>query len=375
MPKGVRRVAEPFDLQDYIDHLRRRWRVVAIAFLVAGVLSAGVTLLLPKRYTASAKIVIEPPAGSDMRAAMAVSPIYLESLTTYEHFATSGKLFSRAVDHFRLREKAPGRSLEAWKSQVLKVTIPRNTKILEISATLEDPKQAHALALYLAQETINLNRDISREGDRELTEDAVEQLEPIKRARDDVEAEWSRLMAAEPVETVRAEIETLELRQFRAERELLEADTSVAETTGREQAAGSAAENQRARSRAAFLQARVKTLEQELAAKRALLARRTAQKEELESRRKSAQAAFETTLARVRDIRAAVGYRGERLKLVDPGVVPENPSSPRMLLNVGAALLVALVASLFYLSLEFAYGRRWKSATPASVRHAGTGYD
>ena len=354
---------ESFDLQDYIDHLRRRWRLAAIASLTAVLLSAGITLLFPKHYTATAKIIIEPPAGSDMRAAMSVSPIYLESLKTYEYFATSDKLFSQAVDHFRLREKAPGRSLESWKRRVLKTAIPRNTKILEISATIEDPKLAQALAQYLAQETISLNRTISREGDRELTEDAVQQLEPIKRARDQAEAEWSRYIAAEPIEMVKGEIDTLEMRQFRAERESLEADIRIVGSADRDQT-----------SRAEFLRARVKTLEQELAAKRALLARRTARREQLETERRSAQAAYEATLTRLRDIRSAVGYRGERLKLVDPGVIPENPSSPRTVLNIGAAMLVALVASLFYISVEFAYAARRQSA-PVSMRHAGTGYD
>ena len=116
---------------------------------------------------------------------------------------------------------------------------------------------------------------------------------------------------------VKGEIETLEMRQFRAERESLEADIRIVGSADRDQT-----------SRAEFLRARVKTLEQELAAKRALLARRTARREQLETERRSAQAAYEATLTRLRDIRSAVGYRGERLKLVDPGVIPENPVTP-----------------------------------------------
>ena len=353
-------VPESFDLHDYIDHLRSRWRVAAIACVTAGAIAAAITLASPKLYTATAKIVIEPPAGSDMRAAMAVSPIYLESLKTYEHFAASDKLFSQALDHFRLREHAPGRSLEAWKSRVLKVAIPRNTKILEISATLEDPKRAHSLALYVAEETIKLNRAVASEGDRELTADAAEQLEPVKRARDEIEAEWSRLTAAEPIETLKGEIEMLELRQSRTERELLEADTRGAEYTGRENARE-------------FLQKQVKRLEQELAAKRTLLAQRTARREQLDTRRKSAQAAYEATLARARDIRSTAGYRGERLKLIDPGIVPEKHSSPKIVLNVGAAVLFAFVVSLFYVSFGFAYGQRRSVSLP--LRRASTGHD
>ena len=52
-------------------------------------LSLGVSLLLPKRYTATASIVIEPPGGSDVRLSTAVSPVYLESLKTYERFSAT----------------------------------------------------------------------------------------------------------------------------------------------------------------------------------------------------------------------------------------------------------------------------------------------
>ncbi len=368
---------ESFDLQDYIDHLRARWRVVSIACAVAAVLAGGITLLLPKQYTATTKLIIEPPAGSDLRAAMAVSPIYLESLKTYEHFATSDKLFSQAVDHFQLRRQAPGRSLEDWKGRVLKVTIPRNTKILEISATSEDPKLAHALALYLGEETIKLNRSITREGDGELADDAARQLESAKRTRDQAEAAWNRLVAEEPVETFIAEIDVLETRQSRAERELLDAQASAAEYAGRETTVGADARERlaSARARAEYLRNQVKTMEQELAPKRAMLARRMARREELDTRRKSAQAAYESTLTRVRDTQAAVGYRGERLKLIDPGIVPEKPSSPRLLLNVGAAVLLALVLSLVYVSFGFVYGSRRKSAVPLTIRRGGTGHD
>jgi uncharacterized protein involved in exopolysaccharide biosynthesis len=353
---------EPFDLQDYIGHLRSNWRVLAIACATAGAIAAGVSVMLPKQYTATAKIVIDPPAGSDMRAAMSVSPIYLESLKTYEHFASSDQLFSQAVDRFRLRERAPERSLEAWKSRVLKVTIPRNTKILEINATLEDAKQAHALALYLAEETIKLSRAITSEGDRELTEDATAQLEPVKKARDEAEQQWLRLTAAEPLETIKGDIEMLELRQSRLERELLDADTRGSELSSRKDVRD-------------LLQTRVKSLEQELTAKRALLAGRIARHEEADTRRKSAQAAYEATLARVRDTRSAAGYRGERLKLIDPGIVPEKHSSPKLVLNVGAAVLFAFVVSLIYLSIGFAYGQRRAGGGPLPMRRASTGND
>ena len=370
-------VPESFDLQDYIDHVRARSRFIAIGCAAAAVLTVGITLFLPKQYTATTKLIIEPPAGSDPRASMAVSPIYLESLRTYEHFATSDSLFSQAIDHFQLRRQAPRRSLESWKSRVLKVTIPRNTKILEISATAEDPKLAHALALYLGEETIKLNRSITREGDREFSDDAARQLEPAKRNLEEAEANWNRTISEEPVETLVGEIEVLENRQWRAERDLLDTQVSIAGYAGREETIRADAKERLASARARFdhLRNQVKTIEQELAQKRALRAKRMARREDLDLRRKSARGAYESVLARARDTQAAVGHRGERLELVDPGIVPEKPSSPRMFVNVGAALLFTLVLSLFYVSFGFVYNSRRKNPFPLAIRRAGTGHD
>ena len=375
---------ETFDLQSFLDHLRTRWRVVAIACAVAGTLAAGVSLLMPRRYTATTKIVIEPPAGSDLRAAMAVSPIYLESLRTYEHYAAGDSLFRKAIDRFELRDQAPGRSVETWKARVLKVSIPRNTKILEISATLEDPKQAHALALYLAEETIKLNRSVARGGDLELTEDAIRQSETSKRALDEAEAEWNRLLTAGPVESLRSQIDTLETRQYRAERELLDSETSVAEYAAREKLLAStdgtglkelSEQLVSMRARADYLRDQVKAVEQDLAGKRVLLARREARLGDLDTRRKSAQTAYEAALTRIREAQAVVGHRGERLKLIDSGIVPETPSSPRIVVNIGAAVLLGLVLSLVYVSFGFAYGAPRKSTAPLPLRRAGMGHD
>ena len=40
--------------------------------------------------------------------------------------------------------------------------------------------------------------------------------------------------------------------------------------------------------------------------------------------------------------KSSVGNRGERLKIIDPGIVPQRSSSPKLTLNVFAAILIAL---------------------------------
>ena len=61
------------------------------------------------------------------------------------------------------------------------------------------------------------------------------------------------------------------------------------------------------------------------------------------------------TETRLRETRGDAGYRGERLEIVDPGIVPERPSSPTLPLNLAAALLLGLVLPVLYLTLEMSY--------------------
>src|SRR6266851_7284459 len=114
---------ETLEMLRYVEHLRRRWRVIAVACGVAVVLAMAVALLTPARYTATARIMIEPPAGSDPRIAVAVSPIYLESLKSYELVASGDRLFLEAMEHFKLPRS---KSVNALKRSVLKASIPRN---------------------------------------------------------------------------------------------------------------------------------------------------------------------------------------------------------------------------------------------------------
>jgi uncharacterized protein involved in exopolysaccharide biosynthesis len=53
---------------------------------------------------------------------------------------------------------------------------------------------------------------------------------------------------------------------------------------------------------------------------------------------------------------------------MDPGIVPQRPSSPNVPLNVAAALLVALAASIIYLSVAFVSRRRTVGFEPTVTR-------
>jgi uncharacterized protein involved in exopolysaccharide biosynthesis len=275
---------ESFEIFRYLDHLRRRWPVIAAAVGVAAALALAAGLMTPVQYTATARILIESPAAGDLRASMAVSPVYLESLKSYAILASGDRLFADAIEHLHLQRS---RSIEQLKSSILKVTIPRSTRVLEIAATLPDPRQAQALAHYIAERTVALARDLALEADRDALADAQKQ-------RDEARAQLEQSEAAP------------------------------------------------ANSAAGFANSA-----------RAI-------------KGESLQLAIEAAQMHLQEVRSTAGYRAERLKIFDPGVVPERPSWPNIPLIVMAAVLVALVASLLYVTFEFTYQLE-KSAAPRAV--------
>lgn len=339
--------AESVNTYRYLSFLGSRWRFIAASCAIAMSLALGVSLTRPKLYTATCRILIEPPAGTDIRSALGVSPIYLESLKTYEHFAGSDSLFLRALNQFQLRQRFPDRSVESLKAGILKAGMVRDTKILEIKVTLPDPKTAQALAQYLGEETVKLSRSVDEEGDRELAQ-AIEKQEADAQARlDRSEAAWTRTIAQQPVERLQQEIQSGGDLKSSLERQLLRAELDASE--------GQAGEAAASRARADTLRKQLAQVERDQTAKEELLARRMGERDRVDAERTATQEAFTTVETRLSQVRSDRGYRSERLKIIDPGIVPEQPSAPNIPLHVLAALLLGLVVPAIYLTLELSY--------------------
>jgi uncharacterized protein involved in exopolysaccharide biosynthesis len=353
-------MSEPFDAFGYISYLRARWRSIALSCCVAVAIALTVSLAMTRKYTATAKIVIDPPAGADPRSALAISPIYLESLKTYEEFAASDSLFLSAIDHFGLRVQLGSRPVESLKRAVLKVGIVRNTRILEISVTLPDARLSHALALFLAEESVKLNRSLASRTDQDLLQGVERQAADARTRLAEVDSAWAKLLSAEPVEHLQTEIQTTEDLRSNVEQQLLSARLELAAATEREKQSPSDAsllreEESNTRARLAELQKQIQDLDRDLAAKEKLLAERQVDTDRLSAGRESAQKALATAEDRLSEARGAAGFRGERLTVIDPGIVPERPSSPNIPLNVMAALLLGIVIPMLYFMLEMSY--------------------
>ena len=343
---------------EYASYIRRRWRFVALACVVAGAAATGASLLMPTRYTSTASILIEPPAGTDPRTFTAISPVYLESLKTYELLATGDTLFARALDRFKLREPGSSQSIEALKARVLKASKPRDTKMLQISVTLEKPETAQAVAQFLAEETVKLGSTVTREEGRDVIEEAQRQAETARAKFEEAQAAWSKANRDQTVESIRGEVDAMVELLYRLRRSLAGAEASAAGYESRaksagEQRAAAAVEAASLRARAEQIARQARELEQAMDAKNKLLAERTARLDDLKERLKYAQTPWEAAARRVQDLRSSLGSSGERLRIVDPGVIPERPSEPKTLLHAVIAVGLALLGSIVYLSLAF----------------------
>jgi len=347
-----------FDAFEYIDYVRRRWRVIAIGCVAAALLAGGISLLLPKQYTATASIIIEPPGGSDARLTTAVSAMYLESLKTYELFGNSATLFERAAEKFHLRS-SDSQSLESLQRRVLKVAKVRDTKVLEISATLRDPKAAQELAQYIANETVAMSHRENLASDQDFSDVAEKQTAEAKRRLDEAQTAWNALAVGEPVESLQSEIDAdIDLRA-KLEEQLTAAESDAAEYHEQTQDGAFAREQAgAAEARAAFLAKRSRELQEAITQKTTTLASRTARRLALETDLKVAQQNYETVGARLLDARATAGTHAEQLRVIDPGVVPQRPSSPNIPLNVIAAVFAAFILSAGWLSFAFVFGRK-----------------
>ncbi len=352
-------MSEPIDGFRYISYIASRWRWIAASCALAIGAALALGAALPREFTATARIVIEPPAGGDTRATLtALSPIYLESLKTYEAFASSDSLFEKAIERFGLRAKFARRSIESLKKGILKAGIVRNTRILEVSATLPDPHTAQALAQFVAESTVTLNRSLASEGDLDLIRGVETEEAQARSQLDQVDARWVQLQTAEPVMDLQASVEASSDLRAKLYEQLLGAESELAGATARAKDAAATelpqirADETDTRVRKEELAREIAGLDKQAAERDKLLGARMAHRDRLEAERKAAQAAFSTVETRLTQARGDAGYRGERLKIIDPGVVPERPSSPNMPLYLLAALIAGVGLPVFFFAVE-----------------------
>ncbi len=364
-------MADSTDAFRYLGYIKLRWRPVATSCAIAVTMALVVTLLMPRQYTATARVVIDPPAGADIRAALAISPIYLESLKTYERFATAGSLFQKAAERFGLRRLLGNRPIESLQKRVLRVEIVPNTRILEIAATLPDARRAQALAQFLAEETVEMNRDVATEGSQDLVEAAVQE-EHLARARlQETNVAWSRLLTSEPVDALELDLGTAAGLRSDLEKQIASAELDIAVSADRTRQVQASLMPSTSHARLEELRRQLRALDQQEAEQQRLLGQRRADREKVGSELSARQVTLTAMEQRLGEARSESGYRGERLRIIDPAIVPERPSWPNLPLNLAVAFLLGAILPLVYFTLEMSYQEQRAGSRRGEFRAVG----
>ena len=174
----------------------------------------------------------------------------------------------------------------------------------------------------------------------------------------------------EPVEALEGELDASVEQQGKLRQQLVEAQANIAEyqEQGKTDSQFARDQLQAQRARVGILEKRLQELQRSIQNLSSTMASRSAKRGALQNEVKSVETASEADQTRLRELRAAAGSRGERLRVIDPGIVPQRPSSPNVPLNVAAALFLALAASVIYLSFAFVLRRRAVGFEPTVTR-------
>lgn len=356
------RTPQTLGAQGLSSYLFARWRFLAIACGTALLLSIAITTLMTRQYTATVSIVIDPPAGNDPRASTAISNIYLESLRTYEYYADGDSLFAAAVDRFHLRVSG-NESVEGLKQRILRVSKVKDSKILQIHATLPDPRKAMEVSQFIADEVVKMSQRAGAGVDQGMREGAEQRLSGWQSRHQHALEAYAGFQAKTPVEAVQSEVDSLQEVLARVLRDGMTADADSEDYAAREKSGARVGEELKsvheegaaARARATVLHRQIADTQASLAVKSGELARRMAKRKQLEEEIESAKTGVEAEERHTRDLQNAAGGRGEVLTVIDPGILPQRPSSPNLLLNVAGAVFSTAILAMVY--LVFAFGR------------------
>jgi capsule polysaccharide export protein KpsE/RkpR len=244
---------------------------------------------------------------------------------------------------------------------------------MEIAVTLPDPQRAQALAQFLAEETVGMNRAIVSESSRDMVE-AIAQEERRAHARlEETDAAWSRVLTDEPLDALESDLAEAAGLRSDIQQQITRAELETAEFASRAEQVPASMSPSVPRARLEELRQQLGAIEKQEAEEQKLLAQRSADRDKLATERKSAEAVLDTLEQRLSEARGESGYRGERLRIIDPPIVPERPSSPSLPLNLGAALLLGLLLPFVYLALEMNYQEQRAGSRRGEFRAVGEG--
>lgn len=238
----------------FFSILRARWWVVllVLGLVVAGTLA--VSFALPKKYTASASVVVDPKpdpvsavlySGGASPAFMATQVDIIQSDRVAQRVVRNLKLTEDAAIQAQWREATKGEaSIEVWLAELFKANLDvkpsRESNVITVSYQSPNPKFAAGLANAFVQAYVDTTLDLRVNPAKQYSSFFDTRA---KEARDALEQAQAKLSAFQRERGItatdeRLDIETARMNELSSQLVVLQAIS--AESSSRQAAAGTA---------------------------------------------------------------------------------------------------------------------------------------
>jgi len=125
--------------REYLDILRRRWLSIVIITLLTLASVSAATLMMPKAYTATTRLLFAV-AGDSLSSLAQGSSFVEKQMASYAEVATSPRVLDQVVDQLGLN------TTSVKLADSIEASVPVDTVIIEVAVTDPDPRQAARIA-------------------------------------------------------------------------------------------------------------------------------------------------------------------------------------------------------------------------------------
>ncbi|MDR2454671.1 MAG: polysaccharide biosynthesis tyrosine autokinase [Bifidobacteriaceae bacterium] len=143
------------ELSDFLGVLRRFWRSCAIVVCVAAGAAVALTFVLPKQYTAQAKLYVSVMGNSVAEVASGVNAAQ-NQVDTFRQVATTPFVLERAISELGLADTTP-----AALAGDLSVSVPTGTSMLVIEVERDNPQSAAQIANAVSASLVDAVSDLA----------------------------------------------------------------------------------------------------------------------------------------------------------------------------------------------------------------------
>src|SRR6266850_4669458 len=243
-------------LQQLLLTLLARYKVVLLTLLATVTATLGLSLMMPKQYTATAAVVVDVKSPDPIAGMMLPALVMPGYMATQVNIIESNRVARQVVRLLKLDDSPAAREewlratggngeLDVWLADALQkrldVRPSRESSVINISFRAVDPRFAAAVASAFAQAYIDTNIELRVEPAKQY---ALWFGEQGKTLRDNVERAQARLSEYQQMHGIvasdeRLDVETAKLNDLASQLTIIQGQTNDAQSKQRSGSASS----------------------------------------------------------------------------------------------------------------------------------------